>query len=102
MPRALTLCLLVALAVLGTAMNTAGQGPLPKHIAATRLGNRPLTVGPGPVQEAILVGSYRVEVSLTPNRTTANGIVSLKLTKRGRPVRAHVRLTTTMLTMSMG
>jgi hypothetical protein len=115
MPSALTLgrhwrltvglatVLLVALAVLAAAMSTAGQVPLSKHIAAAQQqGHRTLLVGPGPVRETILVGSYRVEVSLTPNRSTSNGIVSLTLTKRGRPVRAQIRLTTTMLTMNMG
>ena len=93
---------LVALAILVSAMSTAGQVPLSKHIAATQLGHRTLIVGPGPVQETIPVGDYRVDVSLTPNRSTSNGIVSVKLTKRERPARAHIRLTTTMLTMDMG
>ena len=98
----LTAILLVALVVLVPAMSTAGQVPLSKHFATKQRGHRTLRVGPGPVQETILVGGYRVEVSLTPNRSTSNGIVSLRLTKRGRPVRARVRLTTTMLTMNMG
>ena len=94
--------LLTALAVLVPAMSTAGQAPLSKPIAATQQGHRTLIVGPGPVQETILVDDYRVEVSFTPNRSTSNGIVSLKLTKRGRPVSAQIRLTTIMLTMNMG
>ena len=114
MPSALTLSrhwrptvglatiVLVALAILVSAMSTAGQVPLSKHIAATQLGHRTLIVGPGPVQEdhsGRRLSSRRESHSEPIN---FNGIVSVKLTKRERPARAHIRLTTTMLTMDMG
>ena len=68
---ALATIVLVALAVLVSAMSTAGQVPLSKHIATTQWGHKTLIVGPGPVQETILFGRCRVELSLTPNRSTS-------------------------------
>jgi hypothetical protein len=94
--------LLVALALLVFAMSSEGQIPVSKHISVTQQGRRTQIVGPGAVHKTILVGRYRAELSLVPNRSTSNGIVSVKLTQRGRPVRAQIRLTTTMLTMDMG
>ncbi len=60
-------------------------------------------VGPGPVQQTVVVHGYRIELRLSPNEATSIGSFSVRLLRHGRPVEgASVLLTTMMTTMRMG
>jgi len=86
---------LVALAAAPTIAAADTQAP--------RAPAKQIHVGPGPVSERLVAGSYRLQFQLTPNRATRTGVVVVSLTQRGRPIAgAHITLRVTMLDMNMG
>jgi hypothetical protein len=66
-------------------------------------GNAVTKVGPGEATAIFAVDRYRLELRLSPNEQTVAGTISLRLTRRGKPVSgAAVKATLTMLDMQMG
>lgn len=66
-------------------------------------GQQSTNVGPGSIRKVTRVGSYQLELRLTPNRANSESTASVTLLRNGRPVRAaKIRLTTMMVQMNMG
>jgi hypothetical protein len=56
-----------------------------------------------PIRETLKAHGYRIDVRITPNRTSAIDVISVRLRNSRGDVRGtRVRLTTTMTTMAMG
>jgi copper transport protein len=91
---------LIAAAV--TAAAVLSSLPPPAKALATA-GSALAHVGPGPVQEVVNQGGYRIEFQVAPNRAAAPNSVALRITKGGQPVRhAAVVAGFSMLDMEMG
>jgi hypothetical protein len=71
-------------------------------LAASAAGADELLVGPGPVARTVTHGTYRVAVEITPNK---GGLIrndfAVRITRRGRPIRANVFVRFTMSAMAM-
>jgi predicted metal-binding membrane protein len=80
----------------------AHPGWLPTALGGSKEFASELRVGPGPVTRVMHVNSYQVTLRIAENRAASLGIVSLHVSRNGRPVNgAHVRTTFEMLDMAM-
>ena len=90
---------LVTAAVVAAAV-LSSLPPPPRALAS--LGAPAATAGPGAVSTAVERDGYRVEVRITPNKVAVPDVFTVRLTRRGSPVRgASVIATFAMLDMEM-
>jgi copper transport protein len=74
----------------------------PPAKALAKEGSAVARVGPGVVHRTITHGAYRLDVAITPNRAAVPNMVSVRITREGKPVRrAGVTTDFTMLDMEM-
>jgi predicted metal-binding membrane protein len=75
---------------------------LPTALGGSKEFASEVRVGPGPVTRVLDANGYRAKLQIAENRASRPGIVSLNVSRDGRPVTgAHVRATFEMLDMAM-